>query len=92
LKRLIPGITERMLTLKLKELEKDGLLKKTVYAEVPVRVNYQLTEIAIELIPIWDCLRKWGKKHKEMPNLILLEKTASPILLSIIDGNVRMEG
>lgn len=65
LRNQITGITERMLTLHLKELEKEGLVKRTVYAEVPPRVDYELTEIAIELIPIWAQLSKWGKKHRE---------------------------
>jgi len=64
LRKLIFGITERMLTLQLRELEKDGLLKRTVYAEVPPRVDYELTSIAIELIPIWSKLSDWGAKHK----------------------------
>ncbi|SPZ85829.1 Uncharacterized HTH-type transcriptional regulator yybR [Sphingobacterium multivorum] len=52
IKQLITGITDRMLTLQLKELEKQGLVKRIAYAEVPPRVEYQLTEIAAELIPI----------------------------------------
>lgn len=62
----ITGITERMLTLQLRELEKAGLVKRTVYAEVPPRVDYELTEIASELIPIWKQLSNWGNKHKNM--------------------------
>ncbi|MDN3693188.1 helix-turn-helix domain-containing protein [Chryseobacterium tructae] len=65
LKRSISGITERMLTLQLRELEKEGLVKRTVYAEVPPRVDYELTEIARELIPIWDALNEWGGKHRK---------------------------
>lgn len=64
LKRAISGITERMLTLQLRELEKEGLVKRTVYAEVPPRVDYELTEIARDLIPIWDALNEWGGKHR----------------------------
>jgi DNA-binding HxlR family transcriptional regulator len=64
LKKQITGITERMLTLQLRELEKDGLIKRTVYAEVPPRVDYELTKIAKELIPIWSQLSNWGAKHK----------------------------
>lgn len=64
LKKMIPGITERMLTLQLRELEKEGLLKRTVFAEVPPRVEYELTPIACELIPIWDQLDVWGAKHR----------------------------
>lgn len=64
LRKQIGGITERMLTLQLRELEKEGLLKRTVYAEVPPRVEYELTEIATELIPIWRQLESWAAKHK----------------------------
>ncbi|UHO40137.1 helix-turn-helix transcriptional regulator [Chryseobacterium capnotolerans] len=66
LKRSISGITERMLTLQLRELEKEGLVKRTVYAEVPPRVDYELTAIARELIPIWDALNEWGGKHRKV--------------------------
>jgi DNA-binding HxlR family transcriptional regulator len=66
IKKLIPNITERMLTLQLRELEKDGLVKRTVYAEVPPRVDYELSPIAKELIPIWSELSNWGAKHKEL--------------------------
>lgn len=68
LKKLLPNITERMLTLQLREMEKDELVKRTVYAEVPPRVDYELTPIAIELIPIWSKLSDWGAKHKVLIN------------------------
>lgn len=55
-----------MLTLQLRELEKDSLVKRTVYAEVPPRVDYELTQIAKDLIPIWLQLSNWGAKHKEI--------------------------
>ncbi|MDR7132565.1 DNA-binding HxlR family transcriptional regulator [Algoriphagus sp. 4150] len=64
LRNQIEGITERMLTLQLRELEKEGLVKRTVYAEVPPRVDYELTEIATDLIPVWRQLENWGAKHK----------------------------
>lgn len=57
-------MTERMLTLQLKALEKDGLVKRTVFAEVPPRVEYELTKAAIELVPILNQLSEWGKKLK----------------------------
>ena len=62
----ITGITERMLTLQLRELEKAGLVKRTEHAEVPPRVDYELTEIANELVPIWKQLSDWGNKHKKL--------------------------
>jgi len=70
LRNQISGITERMLTLQLRELEKEALVKRTVHPEVPPRVDYELTDIAKELVPIWSQLSKWGAKHKE----IILDK------------------
>lgn len=64
LRNEICNITERMLTLQLRELESDGIVKRTVYAEVPPRVEYELTEMGTELIPIWKQLSNWGAKHK----------------------------
>lgn len=64
LKKIISNITERMLTLQLRELEKDGLVSRKVYAEVPPRVEYELTKIGKELMPVCKELHKWGAKHK----------------------------
>lgn len=64
LKKTIPNITERMLTLQLRELEKDGLVSRMVYAEVPPRVEYELTKIGKELMPVCEEVNKWGAKHK----------------------------
>ena len=67
LKKIISNITERMLTLQLRELEKDGLVSRKVYAEVPPRVEYELTKIGKELMPVCKELHKWGAKHKMEP-------------------------
>jgi DNA-binding HxlR family transcriptional regulator len=64
LKRLLPNITERMLTLQLRKLEENNIVKRTVYAEVPQRVEYELTPIGYELEPIIRQLETWGNKHK----------------------------
>ncbi|BAV07432.1 transcriptional regulator, HxlR family [Filimonas lacunae] len=64
LKKRVPKITDRMLTLQLQELEKNGLVIRSVYAEVPPRVEYHLSESALNLIPIWKQLEKWGDAHK----------------------------
>jgi DNA-binding HxlR family transcriptional regulator len=64
LRKRIQGITERMLTLQLREMEMDGLLIRTVYPEVPPKVEYHLTEIGTALVPICDSLHKWGTKHR----------------------------
>lgn len=66
LKRLLPNITERMLTLQLRKLEKNRIVKRTIYAEVPPRVEYELTSIGYELKPIIEQLENWGKKHKNL--------------------------
>lgn len=65
LRKLLQGITERMLTLQLRKLEQDKLITRTVYAEVPPRVEYELTEIGQELIPILSLLEKWGENHQK---------------------------
>ena len=64
LKKELPFITERMLALQLRALEKDGLVKRTVYAEIPPRVEYELTEMALEFGPIFKQLSIWGGKHR----------------------------
>lgn len=61
MKKEFPLMTERMLTLQLRALEQDGLLKRTMYAELPPRVEYQLTEMALELVPILHRLSDWGR-------------------------------
>ncbi|MDO1446457.1 helix-turn-helix domain-containing protein [Rhodocytophaga aerolata] len=66
LKRLLPNITERMLTLQLRKLEAKKIVKRTVYAEVPPRVEYELTPIGYELEPVIKQLEKWGEKHKNL--------------------------
>lgn len=64
IRKELPLITERMLTLQLKNMEQDRLIIRTVYAEVPVKVEYNLSNIGLDLIPICYHLLKWGEKHK----------------------------
>lgn len=66
LKKRLPNITERMLTLQLRKLEANAIVKRTVYAEVPPRVEYELTPIGNELKPVIKQLEKWGEKHKQL--------------------------
>ncbi|RFS24749.1 transcriptional regulator [Chitinophaga silvatica] len=61
----IPNITERMLTLQLKQMEENKLILKYVYAEVPLRVEYELSEIGKGLLPILERLGDWGQHHRE---------------------------
>ena len=63
LNRAIVGITPKMLTQTLKELEADELITRKVYAEVPPKVEYSLTETGKELIPFISQMRSWGEKQ-----------------------------
>lgn len=60
IRRRIPGVTQRMLTHQLRELEADGLLIRTVYPEVPPRVEYQLSARGRSLEPVIMALKAWG--------------------------------
>lgn len=64
LQRRIPGISQRMLTLKLRSLERDGLITRTVHAEVPPRVEYELTEMGQTLIEPALGLALWAVEHQ----------------------------
>lgn len=66
LKAEIPRITERMLSRQLKELHADQLIARTPYAEIPPRVEYELTEAGHSLSPIWKDLEQWGLKHRDL--------------------------
>jgi DNA-binding HxlR family transcriptional regulator len=66
LKECIPNISDRMLSLHLKEMAQDGLIDRNVYAEVPPRVEYKLTKSTRELVSIWDKLNVWGNNHREI--------------------------
>lgn len=63
LRRKIPGISERMLTQQLRELEGDGIVHREVYAEVPPKVEYSPTEYGKTLRPITEVMCEWGKRH-----------------------------
>lgn len=60
LKREMPGVTQRMLTNQLRELEADQIISRKVYPEVPPRVEYTLTAIGKTLTPVLEALKKWG--------------------------------
>ncbi len=64
LKRSLPGITQHMLTAQLRGLEKDGLVKRTIYAEVPPRVEYEITPDARKLRPIFVEIVKWAEERE----------------------------
>lgn len=65
LKRLMPGITQKMLTQQLRELEDDGLVKRQIFEQVPPKVVYSLTDYGWSLKPVLDAMCAWGEKHIE---------------------------
>ena len=67
IRRLIPNVTQRMLTTQLRELEADGFLIRKVYPEVPPRVEYRLSPRGHSLEPIIRALKAWGDAHLEKP-------------------------
>lgn len=67
MRRLIPNITQRMLTLQLRELEADGLVHREVYPQVPPKVEYSLTGRGQTLLPLIEQLRAWGAAHALAP-------------------------
>jgi DNA-binding HxlR family transcriptional regulator len=64
LKRSVVGITQSMLTSQLRELEDDGIITRKIYAEIPPRVEYTLTEFGLTLSPIIQSMAEWGKQYK----------------------------
>ena len=66
LRRLIPCATQRVLTAQLRELEADGLVIRTIYAEVPPRVEYRVSELGLSLKPIISALGRWGADHMNL--------------------------
>ena len=65
LKKSVTGITQKVLTSNLRQMEASGLVRRKVYAEVPPRVEYSLTETGFSLKPILDSMVQWGNEYRE---------------------------
>lgn len=63
LRRLLPDVTQRMLTLQLRELEEDGIVQRKIFQEVPPHVEYSLTEFGRTLEPMLLLMRDWGDEY-----------------------------
>lgn len=63
LQRALPGVTQKMLTQQLREMEQDGIVHRKVYAEIPPKVEYSLTSLGESLQPILKAMHEWGAKQ-----------------------------
>lgn len=68
LKRSIGGVSQKVLTAQLRDMEENGLVNRKVYAEVPPKVEYSLTDLGYSLKPILDALQNWGQEYKASMN------------------------
>ncbi|WP_312855486.1 winged helix-turn-helix transcriptional regulator [Litoribacterium kuwaitense] len=73
LKRAIPGITQKMLTVQLRELEAEGIVGRKVYSQIPPKVEYSITEYGKTLQPILEAMHDWSEKHIERMNAQYVE-------------------
>ena len=65
LKKSLDGISQKVLTNSLRSMEEDGIITRTVYAEVPPRVEYALSDVGESMRPILDAMKEWGIKYKQ---------------------------
>jgi len=69
LRRLMPDISHKVLAATLRSLENEGLISRTVYAEVPPRVEYRISTHGVTVLPILQAVRAWGHEHLEWKRL-----------------------
>lgn len=70
LKKSVKGITQKVLTSNLREMEDNGLLERKVYPQNPPKVEYTLTDVGYSLRPVIDSLKSWGKDYKKYTKLL----------------------
>jgi len=63
LARALDGVTQKMLTQQLREMERNGLVERKVFAQVPPKVEYSLTSLGVSLRPVVDAMCRWGDEH-----------------------------
>ena len=86
LKKSIGHVSQKVLTSQLRQMEQSGLVNRKVYAEVPPRVEYSLTELGFSLHPIMDAMWDWGEAYKTLPQMHerkkSVEKQPIPVFLN----------
>ncbi len=78
IRKKIDGITQKMLTQTLRDLEKNGLVSRKVYPVVPPKVEYTITQSGAELIPIFQSLQAWGEKVAKAQGVAIVCPTEEP--------------
>lgn len=63
LRRLVAGVSQRSLTMQLRALETDGIVSREIFAEIPPRVEYALTEFGLTLAPVLKAMSEWGRTY-----------------------------
>jgi DNA-binding HxlR family transcriptional regulator len=63
LARALNGVTQKMLTQQLREMQRNGLVERKVFAQVPPKVEYSLTNLGVSLHPVVDAMCRWGEEH-----------------------------
>ncbi|NVN43221.1 helix-turn-helix transcriptional regulator [Asaia siamensis] len=63
LRKVLPNVTQRMLTMQLRELEEDGFIHREIYPQIPPKVEYSLTDFGRTLEPVVMALKRWGDEH-----------------------------
>lgn len=78
LQRKIPDASRRVLNVQLKELEDHELVTKTIYPVVPPKVEYNLTEFGMTLIPVIASIGQWGDEHEDRLRKVIMKRIANP--------------
>ena len=90
LKKSIGSVSQKVLTAQLRDMEEKGLVHREVYAEVPPRVEYSLTDLGRSLKPILDAMQSWGEEYKAKKQLIKAPVIQRPFCL--YSTNIRLYG
>jgi DNA-binding HxlR family transcriptional regulator len=83
LRRQMPGITEKVLIQQLRELERDGIIERRVYPEVPPRVEYSFSAYGASLRPVLCALRTWGNGHLARQSEETVEQADDPVAVRV---------
>lgn len=83
IRKLIPNVTQRMLTNQLRELEEDGIIHRQVYPQVPPKVEYSLTPLGLSLREILMALKAWGDEHMDLYGQVKQEQPPEKLTLEL---------